>query len=264
MATDPSTAKHYNANAEGYHQHVSNPNDSPFHAYYEKPAIRAALPPLNGLEVLSVGCGSGVDTRWLAENGAQRVVGIDIAEGLIDIARRENPTLEFKVMDMEKLDFPDESFDLLYSSLAIHYVDDWIPALKEAYRVLRSGGSYIFSCGHPIDSAVQYDIEGDYKYVRLGRRVNQVTKERVIYGDYLVAGSSGVKPLETAPIGGAGSAIFYHRPISKMVEEIVASGFTVEQMIEPQPTAEYRDINPQLFEQLSKIPSFMIWGLRKA
>jgi ubiquinone/menaquinone biosynthesis C-methylase UbiE len=81
MATDPNTSRNYDANAENYHRHVSDPNDSTFHAYYEKPAIRAELPDLNGLEVISIGCGSGVDTSWLADHGAKKVAGTDISKG---------------------------------------------------------------------------------------------------------------------------------------------------------------------------------------
>lgn len=257
MATDPNTIKHYNANAEQYHRHVSDPSDSTFHSYYEKPAIRAELPDLDGLEVVSIGCGSGVDTRWLADNGAKRVVGVDISEGLLAIAKTSNPDIEFHEMDMEKLDFPDESFDLAYSSLAIHYVDDWTKPLKEANRVLRSGGQYVFSCGNPIDSAMEYAPEGDYKYAGLGRRINQVTNERTIYGDYLARETDGIKPV-TGVLKDI-EVVVYHRTFSKMIEQIQASGFSIERVVEPQPI----EGDPDHYEQLTKIPTFMIWVLRK-
>jgi len=261
MATDPSTVKHYNENAENYHKHVSDPNDSTFHAYYEKPAIRAELPDLNGLEVISIGCGSGVDARWLADNGAKRVVGIDISKGLLDIAKNNNPDLEFHEMDMEKLDFPDSSFDLAYSSLAIHYVDDWTVPLKEAYRILRPNGKYVFSCGHPVDSGVEYEIINGVKYALLGRKVDQTTRARTVYGDYLAADTNGVKPV-TGILADAEITVF-HRPVSKMVEEILASGFVIEKLIEPLPTDGLKDVDPAIYEQLRRIPSFMIWVLRK-
>jgi hypothetical protein len=55
MATDQNTVDAYNKNAAAYNKHVSDPNDSIFHAYYEKPAIRAELPKLGGLSVISIG-----------------------------------------------------------------------------------------------------------------------------------------------------------------------------------------------------------------
>lgn len=257
MATDPNTARHYNENASQYHKHVSDPTDSTFHAGYEKPAIRAQLPDLTGLEVISIGCGSGVDARWLADNGAKHVVGIDISTDLLGIARAENPDIEFFEMDMEQLDLPDASFDLAYSSLAIHYVDDWTVALKEALRILRPGGQYVFSCGHPIDSAMEYKTEGKYKYARLGRQLDLETDERIIYGDYLAAETGGVKPVKG--IIKDVEVVVYHRTFSKMLDEILASGFAIECVIEPQPTKDAAEH----YEQLTKIPTFMIWSLRK-
>ncbi len=261
MATDPNTVKGYNENAEAYNNHASDPTDSIFHSYYEKPAIRAELPKLEGLEVVSIGCGSGVDTRWLADNGAKKVVGVDISEGLLKIAKANNPDIEYHEMDMEHLDFPDESFDLAYSSLAIHYVDDWTKSLKEAYRVLRSGGAYIFSCGHPIDTAMEYAVEDDTKYARLGRMVDQVTQKRTTFGDYLANEGKGVKPVGGTL--GTIDVIVYHRTFGKMIEEVLTSGFSIERVVEPQPTTEMQQANPDMFEQLSRIPTFMIWVLRK-
>jgi len=261
MATDPDTIKHYNENAENYHRHVSDPNDSTYHYYYEKPAIRAELPNLNGLEVISLGCGSGVDTRWLADSGAKRVVGIDVSTGLLDIAKTENPDLEFHEMNMEKLDFPDNSFDLAYSSLAIHYVDDWTVPLKEARRILRPNGKYIFSCGHPVDSAVEYEIRDGFKYAVLGRKVNLETKQRKVYGDYLAADGNGIKLIEGTLA--AADVRVYHRPFSKMVEQILDSGLKIEKVIEPQPTAGLKTVDPAIHEQLKRIPAFMVWVLTK-
>ncbi|HVC36564.1 MAG TPA: class I SAM-dependent methyltransferase [Candidatus Dormibacteraeota bacterium] len=261
MATDPNTVRHYNENAENYNRHVSDPTDSTFHSYYEKPAIRAELPSLNGLEVISIGCGSGVDARWLSDNGAKKVVGIDISSGLLDIAKKNHPDIEFHEMDMEQLAFPDESFDLAYSSLAIHYVDDWTVPLKEAYRILRPDGLYVFSCGHPIDSAVEFEVKDGVKYALLGRKVNQETRERTVYGDYLAAKSNGVKPVRG--IVADVELTVYHRTFSKMVEQILASGFGIEKVVEPQPTDGMKAVDPAIYEQLTRIPTFMIWVLRK-
>ncbi len=164
-------------------------------------------------------------------------------------------------MDMEKLEFDDETFDLAYSSLAIHYVDDWTKSLQEALRVLRPGGQYVFSCGHPIDSALEYETDDDIKYARLGRRVNKTTNERLVYGDYLAPDSDGVKPIKG--MLGDIEVVAYHRTFSKMIEQIQASGFTIERVVEPQPIPEMEDGDPDHFELLTRIPTFMIWVPRK-
>lgn len=261
MSTDPRTVESYNQYATDYHDHVSDHSDSIFHAHYEKPALRAELPDLLGLSVLCIGCGSGVDAQWLADNGAKSVTGVDISSGLVEIGKREHPNIDLRVMDMEKLDFEDESFDVACSSLAIHYVDDMTQSLKEAYRVLMPGGKYVFSCGHPIDTAAEFFGDDESDGTRLGRIVMKKTNERIVYGDYLAVEGSGTKNVD----GNLGDmkVRVYHRTFSKMLEQIQASGFSIERLVEPQPTESMKQADPFVYEQLTKIPSFMIWVLRK-
>ena len=261
MPTDPSTIKNYNINAESYNEHVLDESESIFHSYYEKPSIRANLPKLKGLEVISIGCGSGVDAKWIADNGASRVVGIDISEGLLEIAQKNYPDIEFYLMNMESLDFKDECFDLAYSSLAIHYLDDWTDSLREVYRVLKRGGRYVFSCGHPIDSSLEYESDDNFKYALLGRKVKLKTKKRTIFGDYMIANGNGVKPIQGV-VGGV-DVVVYHRTFSNMADKILSSGFSIAKIVEPLPLEDMKSVDNAMFEQLSRIPAFMIWVLTK-
>lgn len=260
MGTDPRTVEAYDQNAATYNKHVLDPNDSIYHAYYEKPAIRAELPDLTGQDVLSIGCGSGVDTQWFIDNGARTATGVDMSEELIKIAKQNYPKASFHVMDMEALELADGSYNILYSSLAIHYLDDWTEALSEAYRVLKPAGIYIFSCSHPIDTALERDEDGKARSSLLGRVVNE-KGERTIYGDYLATQSNGIKPVDG--VLGAFSVRIYHRPISKMIEQIRTSGFTIRRMVEPLPSPVMRRINPDIYKQLMRSPEFMIWVLGK-
>ena len=79
------------------------------------------LPPVAGLRVLDAGCGGGRTSAWLIEQGADVV---DTSEELLRLAR-------------ERLPFEDGSFDVVVSSLVMHYLRDWVPTLRE----LRRGGS---------------------------------------------------------------------------------------------------------------------------
>jgi len=261
MSTDPLTIEGYNSGAEAYNAHVSDPSKSPFHTYYEKPAIRAELPELGGLSVISIGCGSGADAKYLKDKGASRVVGVDISNDLIEIAKKNHPDIEFHVMNMEHLDFPDESFDLVYSSLVFHYLSSWAQALKEALRVLKSGGKFIFSDGHPIGSALEVVDDGKVQTKLLGRTKWKESGTYKVHGDYLAVADGGVKRIK-ALVGGV-DVYFFHRPISRIINDIVASGFTIEKMIEPLPTEGMREKSEHHYDQLMKYPEFMIWVLRK-
>jgi len=263
MTTSPETVRTYNSAADAYDAHVSNPADSPLHAYYEKPAIRAELPDIEGLSVLSIGCGNGADAQWLKENGADRVSGVDISIGLVRLARDKFPNVNFQVMDMARLGFKDESFDLAYSSLAIHYLPDWALPLREAYRVLRPGSHYVFSCNHPLESALEYFDNGHTRGAHLGRTIIQATEERIIYGDYLAADyDGGVRPT-SGTVAGDHAVDNYHRPFGRMVEDIIASGFSIKKLVEPVPLEEMQVNSPEHYKQVRKLPKFAIWVLEK-
>jgi SAM-dependent methyltransferase len=164
-------------------------------------------------------------------------------------------------MDMEKLDFEDESFNLAYSSLAIHYVDDWTQPLKEAYRVLKDDGMYIFSCGHPIDDSLEHFKNEEVKGSLLGRTIKLDTEERKVYGDYLAIEGNGTKSVD-GQLGTMDVRVF-HRTFSKMLDQIQASGFKIKKLVEPQPTEGMKAINAGVYLQLTRIPAFMIWVLSK-
>jgi ubiquinone/menaquinone biosynthesis C-methylase UbiE len=76
-------------------------------------------------------------------------VAIDISKELLGIAKMKYQTVTFFEADMMNMDFPDESFDMVYSSLTFHYAQDWDALLKQVRRVLVRDGSLIFSTHNP-------------------------------------------------------------------------------------------------------------------
>jgi ubiquinone/menaquinone biosynthesis C-methylase UbiE len=96
-----------------------------------------------GLRVLEIGCGLGTDGAQFAKAGAD-YTGIDLTEAAIELARQrfQLSTLRgtFQVGDAEKLDFPDNTFDVVYSHGVLHHTPDIQSAIREIHRVLRPGG----------------------------------------------------------------------------------------------------------------------------
>ena len=98
----------------------------------------------SGMRVLDVATGPGYAAERAATRGAE-VVGIDIAEGMLELARRRQPQLEFRRGDAEELPFEDGSFDVVVGGFIISHLPDPERAVAEAVRVLRPHGSVAFS-----------------------------------------------------------------------------------------------------------------------
>jgi len=226
------------------------------HIYLEKPAMYAALPDVRGKAVLCVGSGTGEECRQIVSRGASRVVGIDNAEGLIDIARQSYPDSEFQVMDMEALDFPAESFDIIYSSLALHYVHDWVPMLRRMHAVLKPGGEMLFSIHHPLRSAMEQKREGDSFSYTLGFSRTGNDKGEA-FGDYLTS-----REIEDTLFNQL-KVTYYHKPLSVILKNITDAGFAVQACIEPKPLEEAKAKKKNFYTVHQKIPLVMILKLKK-
>jgi len=104
-----------------------------------------------GLNVLEIGCGLGTDGAQFAEAGA-KYTGVDLTEAAVDLARKRfelfNLDGTFRTADAENLDFPDNSFDLVYSHGVLHHTPETGKAIKEAHRVLRPGGRAVVMLYH--------------------------------------------------------------------------------------------------------------------
>jgi ubiquinone/menaquinone biosynthesis C-methylase UbiE len=106
-------------------------------------AIVDWVDPTPGKRILDLACGPGTLSYRLARDVSPdgEVVGIDLALGMIELARRETPPglpARFELMDMEDLRFPDASFDAAVCGHGLQFVPDLLRALTEARRVIKS------------------------------------------------------------------------------------------------------------------------------
>lgn len=246
--------KSYSEFAQQWAQKVRT-GENVTHTYLEKPAMYATLPDLKGKTVLCVGCGTGEECQEIKSRGALRVVGIDNAEGLIEIAKQSYPDVEFQVMDMESLDFPKASFDLMYSSLALHYVESWTPVLKRVRAALKPGGEVLFSIHHPLRSAMEQKKEGDTFSYLLGFSRTGNDKGEAL-GDYLTS-----REIEDTLFNQL-KVTYYHKPMAQMIKAINASGFLLQDIIEPQPLEEVKAKKKNFYTIHQKVPLVMIMRLR--
>jgi malonyl-CoA O-methyltransferase len=138
--TVPGTRELYERWAPGYDAEPHNPLMAA-----EQRAMCARFPPLVGMRVLDLACGTGRYARLAADAGARRVVGLDASPGMLARA-----ALQDRVRgDLGALPFRDASFDVVISGLAIGHADDLQACMFEIARVTRADGTLLYSDFHP-------------------------------------------------------------------------------------------------------------------
>jgi SAM-dependent methyltransferase len=233
----PLALEAYEALASRYAAQVDT---KPHNAYYERPATLSLLPDVAGKRVMDAGCGPGWYSEWLTERGAS-VLALDASPRMVELARRRTrQRVEIRQADLNQpLDFlADSSFDLALSALTLDYVEDWHAVFAEFHRILADGGLLVFSVQHPL---VEFQLRDGDNYFAV-----QVT-ETVWRGFG--------PPYITVPC--------YRRPLGAMIEPLTDAGFVIERMIEPQPTPEFRLVDPAGYEELTRRPGFLCFRARK-
>ena len=208
----------------------------------EWPALRAMLPPMPGLRVLDLGCGFGWFCRWAAQQGAARVTGLDVSARMLDRARAmtTDAAITYAAVDLEELALPEAAFDLAYSSLALHYVENLAGLLATVHRALVPGGHLVFSIEHPIYMA---PTNPGWSIDAQGRRTWPVDR-------YLVEGPRVVDWLGKR-------VVKQHRTLGTTLNQLIGAGFTIQRIEEFCPTEAQIAARPELAEERER-PMFLL------
>ncbi|QBC30994.1 MULTISPECIES: bifunctional 2-polyprenyl-6-hydroxyphenol methylase/3-demethylubiquinol 3-O-methyltransferase UbiG [Pandoraea] len=203
----------------------------------EWPAVKSMLPDLHGKRVVDLGCGFGWASRWMREQGAASVLGLDLSRNMIDRASADtsDPAIAFRIADLDTLDLPPAAFDLAYSALTFHYVLDFGRLVRAIHEALSPGGHFVFTIEHPVFMAAahpQWIADED------GRKtwpVNGYAVEGARRTDWFAKG-----------------VLKYHRTLATTVNTLVDAGFRILKIDEFAPTAaQIREV-PSLAEELER------------
>jgi SAM-dependent methyltransferase len=213
----------------------------------EWPAIRALLPDLAGKRVVDLGCGFGWFARWARAQGAAHVLGIDLSENMIARARADtdDPHIEYVIADLDRLELLEASFDFAYSSLALHYVEDFGRLARTVHRALIPAARFVFTIEHPIYMAPTHP---GWSLDRAGRKTWPIDR-------YSIEGPRTMDWL-------APGVTKQHRTMATTINTLIDAGFTIRHVQEWAPTADQVAADPQLAEELER-PMLLIVAVER-
>lgn len=209
--------------------------------------LQKLLPDFAGKQVLDLGCGYGWHCAYAAEHGAAHVTGVDLSEKMLEVARQKAsfPQVEYLHAAIEDVDFSPERFDVVFSSLTIHYLQDF-PAFAEKVRTwLKPGGDFVFSVEHPIFTAYgnqdwYYDEQGNILHFPVDNYFYEGQRQAVFLGEDVVK---------------------YHRTLTTYLDGLLTGGFQLLRVVEPQPPARMLG-QPGMRDELRR-PMMLLVSARK-
>lgn len=241
MPDKPIALDAYETLAEAYAAVIDT---KPHNAYYERPATLSLLPDVKGKRVLDAGCGPGVYAQWLTERGAS-VVAVDASPRMVELAKqrlgqRLGQTVDVRRADLsEPLAFLDSSaFDIVLSPLVLEYIEDWHKTFAEFYRVLRPAGHFVFSVTHPFSDYIHFESNNYFATELVGCEWRGFTPVRVHMPSF-------------------------RRSLGAILNPLIEAGFSLERIVEPKPTKEFKEADPKDYEELSRLPGFLCIRARK-
>lgn len=232
---------------EGYQKIRENPANA--NVLFEIPALLSMLPDLSEKTVLDLGCGYGEHCKMFLERGAKKVVGIDISAKMLEVARKENrdPRIRYLHMAMEDIGQLTETFDVVVSSLAFHYVEDFTGTVANIYALLNPEGVFLFSQEHPL--------------VTCHSGGNRWTKDANGEKIHMNLSNYGIEG-ERKTTWFVDNVAIYHRTFSHIVNTLIQSGFSIQEMAEPLPTEELLAKHPEQRDLFHK-PDFLLVKAKK-
>ena len=207
-----------------------------------------AVGEVDKLRLLDLGCGAGELALHWAKQGAD-VTGTDLSTEMLKLAQAKPDANQVTWVqdDAQQLkQFDDAQFDIVASNIAMPDIPDLTAVYRAVYRILRTGGRFVFTTMHPcFQSPHSSMMEDDNKFT--GRHITHYAQEGHWKSDY--------------PYGIRGTVGAHHRTLSTYINQLLATGFSLQRIIEPT-TPEPADDTPRQM-MFSIVPVVMLIEVQK-
>lgn len=212
-------------------------------------SFKEMLPELKGAAVLDLGCGYGWHCQYAVEQGAEKVVGLDISEKMLERAQAQPDAdrIIFINQSMDELDFEPHEFEVVMSSLAIHYLPSFKDVVEQVKEVLTINGTFIFSVEHPVFTAEGsqdwiYDEAGNKLFWPVDNYYKEGERETQFLGEEVRK---------------------YHRTLSHYLSVLIDNDFVIKGISEPEPSEKLLDEVPEMKDELRRPMMLIISARRK-
>lgn len=208
----------------------------------EWPQMKRLLGDVAGLDVLDLGCGYGWHCRYASAQGARSVLGVDASRAMLARAEAMNssPRVRFVCEALETLVPEAESFDVILSNLALHYVANLEDVYRKVFAALRPGGRFVMNIEHPAFTA---GVNQSFVNDEDGRALYWPIDQYFIEGER-VTGFLGERVVKQ------------HHTLTTIVNGLLRTGFTLEALEEVRPTDE--EIAANGWEEELKRPMMLL------
>jgi ubiquinone/menaquinone biosynthesis C-methylase UbiE len=243
----------YDKFAKFYFDRRSNKKRFDYNRDIEVPALIKLIGNVKNKTLLDVGCGFGDHAKILSKQNYQKLIGFDISKELIKLAKQQQiPQSFFYIGDMNKrFNHKDSSFDIVYASLVIHYVKNPVKLFKEVNRVLKKGGIFCFSTGHPLFELIN---QTDKHMVGV---IKQANGKRIILGNYF-----DESPKKN-DLGGLGKMKVYNFTFETLIKAGLDNCFELIDYKDARPTPISKKYDAEKYRVTTTLPTFILFKFRK-
>lgn len=210
--------------------------------------LEPLLPDFRGKTVLDLGCGYGWHCIYAAEHGAKHIIGIDISDRMLAVAREKThfEQVEYRCTAIEDAQFEESSFDVVLSSLALHYIESFDMVAKQVSLFLKPGGTFLFSCEHPVFTA-----EGSQQWVtNPDGSIAHFPVDNYYYEGKRTANFLGE------------SVTKYHRTLTTYLMGLLNNGFEITAVAEPMPPEDMLDL-PGMKDEMRRPMMLIVRAVKK-